>query len=77
MRGHDIKSARKTLGDMWDLGREVSRRELGDVLGFRSARPQDRIFDIERDHDEVTGPMALAMEALLDGWKPSRPGPWS
>lgn len=70
MTGPELKAARHQLGSQWGLGRPLTTTEMGEILGFSSIRPGDRVHDIERGHGRVTGPVALAVEALLSGWKP-------
>lgn len=70
MTGPELKAARHQLGAQWGLGRPLTTTEMGEILGFSSVRPGDRVHDIERGHGRVTGPVALAVEAMLSGWKP-------
>ena len=37
MTGDELRAARRTLGELWGLGRPLRRTELGRLLGLRGA----------------------------------------
>lgn len=72
MTGDDVNKARLALGQLWGLGRKASAAELGRVLGLRGRDPGETVIGWEKKPaDPVTGPVALAIAALLDGWRPA------
>lgn len=71
MKGRDLGPARERLGDLWGAGRPLSKAELGRVLGLKGRDPGATIHDLERKPDQdLTGPMARAIEAWLGGFIP-------
>jgi hypothetical protein len=66
-----MRAARKTLGEMWGLGRPLTFEEMGRVLGLGGVRPDQSVRRYENGKPAISGPMALAMEALLSGWRPA------
>ena len=70
MNGKDIWTARGRLGDLYDLGRPLKMTELGRILGLKGGDVGATVRDWERGHSPVTGPVSLAVRALLDGWRP-------
>jgi hypothetical protein len=66
----DIFLARQTLGRLWGLGREVSWSELGHILRLKGDDPGESIRRMESGHDALSGPMSVAIEAMLGGYKP-------
>lgn len=71
MTGDDIRSARATLGAMWGLGRPLHYSELAAALKLRGRDPGATVRDYERGHSDVSGPVSVAIEAMLAGWRPS------
>jgi hypothetical protein len=68
MNGDELREARAILGRRWGLGRHLTVNELGRLLGFKGEGKQ--VIDMERGKQPVSGPTALAMAAMLDGWIP-------
>jgi hypothetical protein len=71
MTGEDLRAARATLGQLWGLGRPVSMAEMGRVVGLGGRDPGESIRDYERGKTMISNPLALALAALLDGWRPA------
>jgi len=71
MTGEQMRDARGTLGELWGLGRPLKMAELGRVLGLQGRDPGAGIRDYERGTTRISGPVSLAMAALLDGWRPA------
>lgn len=71
--GRDMTRARFLLGEAWGLdeGECIEQAELGEVLGLRGRDLGQTIADYERGKTGLSGPVRLAMQALLSGWKPS------
>ena len=68
MTGSDLRDARRTLGEMWGLGRPVTMAELGRLLRLKGRDPGASVRDWERDGP--TGPASVAIEMMLDGARP-------
>lgn len=56
---------------MWGLGRPLTFAEMGRVLRLGGVRPDQSIRDYERGKTAVSGPLSLALEAMLSGWRPA------
>jgi hypothetical protein len=69
--GDEMRAARKTLGAMWGLGRPLTFEEMGRVLRLGGVRPDQSVRRYENGKPAIGGPVALAMEALLSGWRPA------
>lgn len=61
MTGEEFQEARETLN--------LTRGELATILRF-GANGERRIRRMENDEIEVSGPVSVVMDALLDGWWP-------
>lgn len=59
MTGAEFKAHRELLG--------LTAEALAALMGYTRGRAT--IYDIEA-RDEVTGPPAVLMRALVDGWRP-------
>lgn len=68
MTGDEIHAARRTLGEMWGLGRPLRMSELGRLLRLSSDRPSETVRTWEQRGP--TGPVQCAIEAWLDGARP-------
>lgn len=66
----DIRDARGRLGLMWGLGRPLRMSELGRVLRLQGRDIGASVRDWERGHTAISGPVALAIELMLDGARP-------
>jgi hypothetical protein len=70
MTGEELRAARRTLGEIWGLGRPLHAAELGRLLGLRGRDPGQSILDWEERGP--SGPAAVAVELMLaTGAKPS------
>lgn len=69
MTGKDLRAARRTLGEMWGLGRPIKMAELGRILRLRGQRIDETIHDWERGSGP-SGPASVAIEMMLAGAKP-------
>jgi hypothetical protein len=70
MTGDELRAARRTLGEMWGLGRPLHAAELGRLLNLRGPDPGQSVLDWERTGP--TGPAAIAIELMIaTGEKPS------
>ena len=70
MTGDEMRDARGRLGDLWELGRPVTMTELGRILGLQGRDVGASVRDWERGKSPIMGPTALAIGALLDGYRP-------
>jgi hypothetical protein len=70
MSGKQVREARTTLGMMWKLGRPLGPRELGKALGLAPQNAGATILAWEREAKPVSGPAAVAIAAMLAGYRP-------
>ncbi len=70
MTGEELRHARARLGALWRLGRPVALTELGRILGLEGRDQGATVRDWERGKSPIRGPTALAVRAMLDGWRP-------
>ena len=66
----DLRNARGTLGRMWGLGRPLRMSEMGRALRLRGRDPGESVRDWERGHTSISGPVEIAIEAMLAGYRP-------
>lgn len=70
MTPDDLRAARARLGDLWGLGRDLTRSEMGRALRLGGKNPDDSIRDYERGKTRISGPMSVAVEMMLAGARP-------
>jgi hypothetical protein len=70
VRGSQLRDARQTLGLEMGLGRALKMVELGRLLRLDGRDQGSSVRDWERNRTPIWGPTALAVEAMLDGWRP-------
>lgn len=58
----DLYAARQRLG--WSL------RQMARALRLAEAKGADRVREMEDDRRPLTGPVCVAVEAFLSGWRP-------
>jgi hypothetical protein len=68
MTGRDIRNARAKLGKLWGLDRPLRAAELGRALRLQGRDPGRSVLDWECEKTPVTGPVSLAIEAMLAGY---------
>jgi hypothetical protein len=68
MTGRDIRKARAKLGKIWGLDRPLRAAELGRALRLQGRDPGRSVLDWESGKTAVTGPVSLAIEAMLAGY---------
>ena len=71
MTPSEFRDARAGLGRMWGLGRPLHMSELGRVLRLQGRDPGASVRDWERGHTPISGPVQVAVEAMLAGFKPA------
>jgi len=64
----DLRDARAVLGSMWGLGRPLHMSELGRALRLAGRDPGASVRDWERGHTPISGPVSIAVEAMLAGF---------
>jgi hypothetical protein len=69
MTGDELHAARAKLGELWGLGRPLSPNELAHALRL-GKNGGGRILVMERGERPVSGPMSVAIEAMLAGFRP-------
>ena len=70
MTPDELYTARRTLGIMWGYGRPLSNTELGRALRLRGERPGDTVKDWTDGKFQISGPVEIAIEAMLSGYRP-------
>jgi hypothetical protein len=70
MTGEEVHAARATLGQMWGVGRPLGAVELGRALGLAQRNAGNTVLAWERGHKPVSGPAAIAIAAMLAGYRP-------
>jgi hypothetical protein len=74
MTPEQLRAARATLGQLWGLGRPLHMTELGRALRLTGRDPGESVRDWERGHTPISGPVSVAIEAMLAGSKSPSPG---
>lgn len=72
MTPEQLRDARKTLGMMWGLNRPLHMSEMGRALRLQGRDPGESVRNWERGHTPISGPVSVAVEAMLDGFVPRR-----
>lgn len=70
MTPDQLRDARAVLGEMWGLNRPLRLSEMGRVLRLRGRDVGQSVHDWERGHTAISGPVAVAVEAMLNGFRP-------
>lgn len=70
MTPEQLREARGTLGEMWGLNRPLHMSELGRALRLQGRDPGASVRDWERGHTQISGPVSIAVEAFLSGFRP-------
>jgi hypothetical protein len=68
----DLRTARATLGQMWGLNRLLHMSEMGEALGLQGRDPGRSVRDWERGHTPISGPVMVAVQAMLAGFRPAQ-----
>jgi hypothetical protein len=68
MTGRDLRRARATLGKLWGLDRPLRAAELGRALRLQGRDPGRTILNWENGKTPITGPVSLAIKAMLAGY---------
>jgi hypothetical protein len=71
MTGDDIRDARATIGQLWGLNRPLTMAEMGRALRLQGRDVGSSIRDWERGRTPISGPVQVAVEAMLAGFRPS------
>lgn len=69
MTGKDIRAARSKLGELWGLDRPLHASELARALRLRGRDPGATVLSWESGAP-VSGPVSVAIEAMLAGFRP-------
>lgn len=69
MTGEELRAARGALGQLWGLGRPLHMSELGRALLLRGRDPGASIRDWERGKISISGPVEVAIKAMLSGFR--------
>lgn len=67
--GRDLYGARQELG--WSSGLMGRALKLGQWEDPHCHTPKARIYAMESGHKDLTGPVQVAVEAFLEGFRPS------
>jgi len=68
MTPDQLRDARAVLGSMWGLGRPLHMSEMGRALRLSGRDPGASVRDWERGHTPISGPVSIAVEAMLAGF---------
>jgi hypothetical protein len=71
MTGAQVYRARRAIGLEMGLGRALMLVELGELLRLSGRDVGASVREWEQNHTPVQGPTSVAIEALLDGWRPA------
>lgn len=71
MTPEQFRDARGTLGFMWGLDRPLRMTEMGRALRLTGRDPGNSIRDYERGKTQISGPISVAVEAMLAGFRPN------
>lgn len=63
----DFAKVRETLGEMWGLGRPLTKQELARALKLASG---DQIGKLEKGKSDPSGPLEVATRMMLAGAVP-------
>lgn len=66
----DIGDAREKIGQLWGLGRAITKSELARALKLSPEHGGDFVARIEKGTASMTGPTEVAIQAFLDGYSP-------
>ena len=72
MTPDEMRTARATIGTMWGLNRPLRMSELGRALRLDGRDPGATVRDWERGHSGISGPVSVAIEAMLAGYNPGK-----
>lgn len=70
MTPEQIRDARGILGEIWGKGRPLHMSEMGRALRLQGRDVGATIRDWERGHSAISGPVSVAIEAMLAGFVP-------
>lgn len=70
MTPEQLYQARDTLGRLWNKGRPLRASELGRALRLSGRDPGASVRDYERGKTTISGPLAVAVQMMLDGSLP-------
>jgi hypothetical protein len=73
MTGAELYAARARLGELWGLGHPVGVNELARALRL-GKNGAGSIMKMEAGERPVSGPMSVAIEAMLAGFRPQDKG---
>jgi hypothetical protein len=73
MTGAELREARAKLGELWGRGRHLSAGELARALRL-GKNGGARILEMEGGIRPVNGPVSVAVEAMLAGFRPRANG---
>ena len=72
MTPDQLRDARATLGQMWGLNRPLHMSELGRVLKLQGRDVGASVGGWERGDIPISGPVSVAVEAMLAGFRPDK-----
>lgn len=71
MTPDQLRDARATLGQMYGLERPLNLTEMGRALRLRGRDIAQSVRNWERGHTPISGPLSIAVEAMLAGFTPT------
>ena len=70
MTPKQLREARAALGEAWGLGRPLYASELGRALRLQGRDAGASVRNWERGLRPINGPVSVAVEAMLAGYRP-------
>jgi len=70
MTPQQLFDARASLGKLWGLNRPLTAAEMGRALRMTGRDPGRRILDMERGARDISGPVSVAVEMMINGARP-------
>ena len=70
MTPDQLRDARAALGQMWGHNRPLHLVELGRALRLQGRDVGASVRAWERGHTTISGPVSVAVEAMLAGFRP-------
>ena len=66
----ELRNARRTLGELWGLGRPLRASEMGRALRLAGRDPGRSVLDWEAGKTPISGPVSVAVQMMLGGCLP-------
>jgi hypothetical protein len=71
----EFSAALAELGRMWGFNRPMRYSEMGRALRRSCKRPDEAVSDWARGKSAISGPVSVAVDAMLAGYRPDEGKP--